>query len=72
VPALRIVHLTWGSALAVETMLCDLAGEQAAAHETWIIVGNRDIDASIASSLDRSCGCSPWVGHRQREPVVSL
>ena len=49
------MHLTWGLGVGgSETMLCDLAGEQAAAHETWIIVGNRDIDTSIASSLDRS------------------
>jgi glycosyltransferase involved in cell wall biosynthesis len=55
VPALRIVHLTWGLGVGgSETMLCDLAGEQAAAHETWIIVGNRDIDALIAAGVDPS------------------
>jgi glycosyltransferase involved in cell wall biosynthesis len=45
----KIVHLTWGLGVGgAETMLGDIAIEQAVAHETWIIVVNRDIDASIA------------------------
>jgi glycosyltransferase involved in cell wall biosynthesis len=35
-------------------MLSDIASAQAVAHDIWIIVGNRDIDASIALGLDRS------------------
>jgi glycosyltransferase involved in cell wall biosynthesis len=45
----KIVHLTWGLGVGgAETMLGDIAIEQAVAHETWIMVVNRDIDASIA------------------------
>jgi glycosyltransferase involved in cell wall biosynthesis len=55
----KIVHLTWGLGVGgAETMLGDLAMEQASAHETWVIVVNRDIEASIA------LGASPslrWV-----------
>jgi glycosyltransferase involved in cell wall biosynthesis len=49
----KIVHLTWGLAVGgAETMLVDIANEQAVAHETWIIVGNEDVDPAIAASLD--------------------
>jgi glycosyltransferase involved in cell wall biosynthesis len=51
----KIVHLTWGLGVGgAETMLGNIAAEQAVAHATWIIVGNRDIDASIMQSLARS------------------
>jgi glycosyltransferase involved in cell wall biosynthesis len=67
----KIVHLTWGLGVGgAETMLGDIAMEQAVAHETWIIVVNRDIDASIALgaapslrwvTLSRPPGSSnPW------------
>jgi glycosyltransferase involved in cell wall biosynthesis len=49
---MKIVHLTWGLGVGgAETMLSDIAIEQAVAHETWIIVVNRDIDASIARDM---------------------
>jgi glycosyltransferase involved in cell wall biosynthesis len=51
----KILHLTWGLGIGgSETMLVDIAAEQVRAHETWIAVMNRDIDASIAADLDRS------------------
>jgi glycosyltransferase involved in cell wall biosynthesis len=51
----RIVHLTWGLGVGgAETMLGDIAIEQSAAHETWVIVGNQDIDPSVAHGLGRS------------------
>jgi glycosyltransferase involved in cell wall biosynthesis len=67
----KIVHLTWGLGVGgAETMLGDIAIEQAVAHETWIIVVNQDIDASIARgtapslrwvTLSRPPGSSnPW------------
>ena len=50
---LRIVHLIWGLGVGgAETMLVDIANEQAAAHETWVIIANRHVDASIASGFD--------------------
>ncbi len=52
---MRIVHLTWGLGVGgAETMLGDIAVEQSAAHETWIVVANRDVDESIAGGLSRS------------------
>lgn len=52
---MKIVHLTWGLAVGgAETMLVDIANEQAAAHETWIIVGNQGVDPAIAASLGPS------------------
>jgi glycosyltransferase involved in cell wall biosynthesis len=67
----KIVHLTWGLGVGgAETMLGDIVMEQAVAHETWIIVVNQDIDASIALgtapslrwvTLSRPPGSSnPW------------
>jgi glycosyltransferase involved in cell wall biosynthesis len=51
----RIVHLTWGLGVGgSEAMLCDIAAGQAASHDVWIIVGNRDIDPSIAAGIGRS------------------
>jgi glycosyltransferase involved in cell wall biosynthesis len=51
----KIVHLTWGLGIGgLETMLGDIAAEQAVGHEIWIVVGNRDIDASTAQGIDRS------------------
>lgn len=52
---MKIVHLTWGLGVGgSEALLADMAAEQAVAHETWVIVGNRDIDVSIASGVDKS------------------
>src|ERR1700722_887926 len=49
---MKIVHLTWGLGVGgAETMLSDIAIEQSVAHETWIIVVSRDIDASIARDM---------------------
>lgn len=51
----KIVHLTWGLAVGgAETLLVDIANQQAAAHETWIIVGNQCVDPAIAASLNHS------------------
>jgi glycosyltransferase involved in cell wall biosynthesis len=51
----RVVHLTWGLGIGgLETMLGDIATEQAVGHEIWIIAGNRDIDASTVRGIDRS------------------
>jgi glycosyltransferase involved in cell wall biosynthesis len=48
----RIVHLTWGLGVGgAEAMLSDIAGAQAATHRIWIIVVNRDVDASIAQGI---------------------
>ena len=69
--SMKIVHLTWGLGVGgAETMLADIANEQAAAHEIWVVVVNRDIDASIALgaapslrwlTLNRPPGSSnPW------------
>jgi glycosyltransferase involved in cell wall biosynthesis len=52
---MRIVHLTWGLGIGgAETMLGDIAAEQSIAHDTWIVVGNRDVDASIVRELANS------------------
>lgn len=52
---MKIVHLTWGLGVGgAETMLGDIAGEQAAAQRVWIIVCNRDIDASVAQGIARN------------------
>jgi glycosyltransferase involved in cell wall biosynthesis len=51
----KIVHLAWGLAVGgAETMLVDIANEQAAAHKIWVIVGNQGVDPAIAASLDPS------------------
>jgi glycosyltransferase involved in cell wall biosynthesis len=68
---MKIVHLTWGLGVGgAETMLADIAIEQAVAHEIWVVVVNRDVDASIALgaapslrwvTLNRPPGSSnPW------------
>jgi glycosyltransferase involved in cell wall biosynthesis len=50
---MRIVHLTWGLGVGgAEAMLGDIAAAHAAAHDTWIIVCNRDIDESIAAGIE--------------------
>jgi glycosyltransferase involved in cell wall biosynthesis len=47
--------MTWGLSVGgLETMLSDIASAQAVGHDIWIIVGNRDIDASIALGFDES------------------
>jgi glycosyltransferase involved in cell wall biosynthesis len=52
---LKIVHLTWGLGVGgAESMLADIANEQAAAHDVWVIVGNQDIDSSVALGFDTS------------------
>jgi glycosyltransferase involved in cell wall biosynthesis len=52
---MKIVHLTWGLGVGgAESMLVDIANEQAVAHDVWVIVGNRDIDASVARGFDTS------------------
>jgi glycosyltransferase involved in cell wall biosynthesis len=52
---MKIVHLTWGLGVGgAETMLADIAGRQAAVHDTWIVVGNQDIDAAVAASVHPS------------------
>jgi glycosyltransferase involved in cell wall biosynthesis len=52
---MRIVHLTWGLGIGgAETLLGDIAAAQSIAHDTWIVVGNRDVDASIARELGAS------------------
>jgi len=51
----KIVHLTWGLAVGgAETMLVDIANEQAAAHEIWVIVGNQGVDPAITAGLRQS------------------
>ncbi len=52
---MKIVHLTWGLGVGgAESMLVDIANEQAAAHEVWVVVGNEDIDSSVVRGFDRS------------------
>ena len=49
---MKIVHLTWGLGVGgAETLLGDIVIEQAVEHKTWVIVVNRDTDASIARDL---------------------
>ena len=49
------MHLIWGLRVGgSETMLVDISRKQAAAHDTWIVVGNDDVDDSIARSINGS------------------
>ncbi|MGD0492619.1 MAG: glycosyltransferase [Steroidobacteraceae bacterium] len=68
---MRIVHLTWGLGIGgAEAMLGDIAGEQSVAHDVQIIIGNSDVDPSIASGIRSSVrlktlgrppgSASPW------------
>jgi glycosyltransferase involved in cell wall biosynthesis len=50
---LKIAHLIWDLGLGgAETMLVDIANEQAIEHETWVVVANQDIDPSIMAGFD--------------------
>jgi glycosyltransferase involved in cell wall biosynthesis len=50
---LKITHLIWGLGVGgAETMLVDIANEQAAKHETSVIIVNRHIDPAVASGFD--------------------
>lgn len=49
---MRVAHLIWGlKAGGSETMLVDIANEQALSHEVAIIIGNSDTDDIVLQSL---------------------